>query len=133
MTTTTTSTSNVIDWFPDDIWSNSTNVKDVEIMEKKTDNTFPPMDLEFLEFRSLLQNAKDEKGILWVETSASERTDGGSGRNGDGGTDTEEAAADGEVPSSENSSSEPELVEKYISQMHDLSFMMENDLSMPRR
>ncbi|CAN1161276.1 hypothetical protein LINPERHAP2_LOCUS23825 [Linum perenne] len=31
-----------------DIWSNSTNVKDVEITEKKTD-TFPPIYLDFLE------------------------------------------------------------------------------------
>ncbi|CAN1161265.1 hypothetical protein LINPERHAP2_LOCUS23818 [Linum perenne] len=204
---TTTSASNMNDWFPDDVWSNSTIVKDVEITEKKTDNSFTPMDLDFLECNQLqtatntmesggddyfdgwnnfttssdgiqssskqddsltvvppfekaseinlfgdigksenvdsgglsgcfpqsdlfFETSNGEKGTMWVET-ASERADDGSGRNGDGGT--EEAAAGGDVLSSENSSSKPELVEKYISQMHDLSFMLENDLSMPQK
>ncbi|CAN0897043.1 hypothetical protein LINGRAHAP2_LOCUS18882 [Linum grandiflorum] len=183
----TTSASNINDWFPGDILSTSTNVKDAEITEETKTDTFPPMDLDFLQDNQLQtatntmetggddyfdgwndftsSSKQDEKAseinlfgaigkpenvdsgslsscfpqsdlfsgmpndenypkevdIMWAETSASERTDG-----------SEEVAAGGDVLPSTNASSKPELVEQYISQMHDLSFMLENDLSMPQ-
>ena len=56
--------------------------------------------------------------------------DDASRKNRDG---SEELAAGGDVLPGTNSSSKPEMVEKYISQMHDLLFMLENDLSMPQK
>ncbi|CAL1393716.1 unnamed protein product [Linum trigynum] len=93
---------------------------------------FPQTDL----FSGISNDEKDSKEVdlMWPETSALQRIDIGSARNGDSTEVATEVKTAGEdAVSSENPRSKSEVVEKYMSQMHDLSFMLDNDLSIPQK
>ncbi|CAL1407111.1 unnamed protein product [Linum trigynum] len=93
---------------------------------------FPQAEL----FSGISKNEKDSKEVdlMWPESAVSERIDIGSARNGDSTEAVKEVVTAGaDVVSSENPKSKSEVVEKYMSQMHDLSFMLDNDLSVPQK
>ncbi|CAI0460346.1 unnamed protein product [Linum tenue] len=93
---------------------------------------FPQTDL----FSGISNDEKDSKEVdlMWPETSALQRIDIGSARNGDSTEVATEVKTAGEdAVSSENPRLKFEVVEKYMSQMHDLSFMLDNDLSIPQK
>ncbi|CAN0897042.1 hypothetical protein LINGRAHAP2_LOCUS18882 [Linum grandiflorum] len=77
----TTSASNINDWFPGDILSTSTNVKDAEITEETKTDTFPPMDLDFLQDNQLqtatntMETGGDDYFDGWNDFTSSSKQD----------------------------------------------------------